>query len=110
MSDQPTVVFFPEGAYGPTNNCIGIGAELLGTGKIDAFATNKAVLFELADALPSHRVLDLAWGHEALAVAIPQGRQAAMPWLTSWTQQFQAQGQLDAIASRSGLRGLAPKS
>jgi len=28
MSDQPTVVFFPEGAYGPTNNCIGIGQVL----------------------------------------------------------------------------------
>jgi len=26
--DQPTVVFFPEGAYGPTNNCIGIGRAL----------------------------------------------------------------------------------
>ncbi len=25
MSDTPTVVFFPEGAYGPTNNCVGIG-------------------------------------------------------------------------------------
>ncbi len=25
MSDQRTVVFFPEGAYGPTNNCVGIG-------------------------------------------------------------------------------------
>ena len=28
MSDQPTVVFFPEGAYGPTNNCIGMGQVL----------------------------------------------------------------------------------
>jgi MGT family glycosyltransferase len=28
MSDQPMVVFFPEGAYGPTNNCIGIGQVL----------------------------------------------------------------------------------
>ena len=25
---SPTVVFFPEGAYGPTNNCVGIGDEL----------------------------------------------------------------------------------
>ena len=25
MSDARTIVFFPEGAYGPTNNCIGIG-------------------------------------------------------------------------------------
>jgi MGT family glycosyltransferase len=24
-ADRPTVVFFPEGAYGPTNNCVGIG-------------------------------------------------------------------------------------
>jgi len=28
MSSQPTVVFFPEGAFGPTNNCIGIGQVL----------------------------------------------------------------------------------
>jgi MGT family glycosyltransferase len=27
-SSDPTVIFFPEGAYGPTNNCVGIGAEL----------------------------------------------------------------------------------
>jgi MGT family glycosyltransferase len=25
MADRKTIVFFPEGAYGPTNNCIGIG-------------------------------------------------------------------------------------
>jgi len=28
MTDSPTVVFFPEGAYGPTNNCVGIGQVL----------------------------------------------------------------------------------
>ena len=33
MAGEPrTVVFFPEGAYGPTNNCVGIGAELLRRG------------------------------------------------------------------------------
>jgi MGT family glycosyltransferase len=25
VTDQRTIVFFPEGAYGPTNNCVGIG-------------------------------------------------------------------------------------
>ncbi len=25
MNDHKTIVFFPEGAYGPTNNCVGIG-------------------------------------------------------------------------------------
>ena len=28
MSDRATVVFFPEGAFGPTNNCVGIGSVL----------------------------------------------------------------------------------
>jgi MGT family glycosyltransferase len=28
VNDRPTVVFFPEGAFGPTNNCVGIGQVL----------------------------------------------------------------------------------
>ncbi|MEO7229291.1 MAG: nucleotide disphospho-sugar-binding domain-containing protein [Candidatus Limnocylindrales bacterium] len=28
MADPRTIVFFPEGAYGPTNNCVGIGQQL----------------------------------------------------------------------------------
>ena len=28
MADRKTIVFFPEGAYGPTMNCAGIGAVL----------------------------------------------------------------------------------
>ncbi len=32
MADRRTVVFFPEGAYGPTNNCVGIGQVLQGLG------------------------------------------------------------------------------
>ncbi len=28
MADRRTIVFFPEGAYGPTNNCVGIGQVL----------------------------------------------------------------------------------
>jgi MGT family glycosyltransferase len=32
VSDSRTIVFFPEGAYGPTNNCVGIGQVLRGRG------------------------------------------------------------------------------
>jgi len=28
MTDRKTIAFFPEGAYGPTNNCVGIGDNL----------------------------------------------------------------------------------
>ena len=31
-AERPTVVFFPEGAYGPTNNCVGMGDVLRGRG------------------------------------------------------------------------------
>jgi UDP:flavonoid glycosyltransferase YjiC (YdhE family) len=32
VSDTRTIVFFPEGAYGPTNNCVGIGQVLRSRG------------------------------------------------------------------------------
>ncbi len=32
MADGRTIVFFPEGAYGPTNNCVGIGTVLRARG------------------------------------------------------------------------------
>ena len=32
MSDPKTIVFFPEGAFGPTNNCVGIGQVLRARG------------------------------------------------------------------------------
>jgi UDP:flavonoid glycosyltransferase YjiC (YdhE family) len=33
VSDRPrTIVFFPEGAFGPTNNCVGIGQMLRARG------------------------------------------------------------------------------
>jgi UDP:flavonoid glycosyltransferase YjiC (YdhE family) len=32
VSDTRTIVFFPEGAYGPTNNCVGIGQVLRARG------------------------------------------------------------------------------
>jgi UDP:flavonoid glycosyltransferase YjiC (YdhE family) len=32
VSDARTIVFFPEGAYGPTNNCVGIGQVLRSRG------------------------------------------------------------------------------
>jgi len=32
VADRRTIVFFPEGAYGPTNNCVGIGKVLASLG------------------------------------------------------------------------------
>ena len=45
-----------------------IGIEMLAQHKIDAYATNKANLFEMSGS----RVLDGRWGLEHLAMAIPK--------------------------------------
>jgi MGT family glycosyltransferase len=42
MSEQPTVVFFPEGAFGPTNNCVGIGQVLEARGARVVFVVEES--------------------------------------------------------------------
>jgi MGT family glycosyltransferase len=39
---RPTVVFFPEGAFGPTNNCVGIGRVLLERGARVVFVVEES--------------------------------------------------------------------
>ena len=81
--------------------------DMLRTHAIDAFATNKGILFELSDALPGARVLDGRWGFEALAIAIPKGREAGLPYLLRFGQDAADSGQLQAMVQRAGLRGTA---
>ena len=81
--------------------------QLFKQGQIDAFATNKGILFDLAAKLPGYRVLDDRWGLENLAIAIPQGREAGRAFVQAFAQQVQQQGQLKGMAERAGLRGMA---
>jgi polar amino acid transport system substrate-binding protein len=79
--------------------------DLLRTGAVQAFATNKAILFEMQDGLPGYRVLDGRWGLENLAVGIPKGREVAMPWVKQFAADAQSSGLLRGIVQRAGLRG-----
>ncbi|MGA8515157.1 MAG: transporter substrate-binding domain-containing protein [Burkholderiaceae bacterium] len=81
--------------------------EMLLSRKVDAFATNKAILFEMLDGLPNHRILGGRWGLENLAIAVPQGRSVAMPYLQQFAQQVRSNGVLQAAVNRAGLRGTA---
>lgn len=85
------------------------GTEALAGGKIDAYATNKATLFEMADQLPGSKVLDGRWGLERHAIAIPKGREAALDYLRSFTEAIKKDGVVKAAVSRAGLRGTAPE-
>lgn len=81
----------------------------LTAGQLDAFATNKAILFELKDSLPAgqFRILDDRWGLEHMAIAIPKGRDSATPFMKKFTDQAIATGLLKQITHEAGLRGTA---
>lgn len=81
--------------------------QMLLRGELDAFATNKGILFEMSEGLPGFRVLDGRWGVESMAIAIPKGREAAMPYLRQFARDVRANGLLPSIVLKAGLRGTA---
>jgi polar amino acid transport system substrate-binding protein len=84
-----------------------VGQQQLRGKAIDAFATNKGILYELGDQLPGSRVLDGRWGLEHLAIAVPKGRQAGAPYLKRFAQGQRDVGELQKMMDRAGLRGAA---
>jgi polar amino acid transport system substrate-binding protein len=83
------------------------GIEMLAQHKIDAYATNKANLFEMSDALPGSRVLDGRWGLEHLAIAIPKGRDAGFACVRTFVEDAKSEGLVARAAARVALRGVA---
>jgi polar amino acid transport system substrate-binding protein len=81
------------------------GLTMLADGKVDAFATNKATLFELREKLAGSTVLDGQWGLERHAIAIPKGRDQGLPFLRMFTEDIKANGLIAAAVTRAGLRG-----
>ena len=82
-------------------------AEGLQQGALDVFATNKAILHELSDNVPGSRILEGRWGLEQMAIAIPKGREDALPQLDAFALEMRNNGSLAAIVQRAGLRGTA---
>jgi polar amino acid transport system substrate-binding protein len=82
--------------------------EMLASHQVDAFATNKANLFEMADGVPGSRVLAGNWGVEHLAIAIPKGRIQSMDWLVAFVDEAKRDGFVTRAVERAGLRGTAP--
>ena len=78
--------------------------------EIDAFATNKGILFELADSVPNTRILAGRWGVENIAIGIPKGRAEGLSYVQKFAQRAQADGTLATIVKRSGLRGVADRA
>jgi polar amino acid transport system substrate-binding protein len=79
--------------------------DMLATGKLEAFATNKATLFEMSDELRGSRVLAGRWGLERFAIGIPKQREAAMPLVSGFVADAKASGLVAQVVARVGLRG-----
>ena len=79
---------------------------MLAGGQIDAYATNKAILFEMSDQSPGSRVLDGRWGIELFAVAIPKGRAAALESVRRFADAVKSEGLVKRAAERAGMRGI----
>jgi polar amino acid transport system substrate-binding protein len=74
-------------------------------GEIDLYATNKPTLFEMSDQMQGARILDGNWGLEHMAIAIPKGREGALPLVNGFVHEEQSSGALEAIQKQAGLRG-----
>lgn len=72
---------------------------------VEAFATNKAILSEMLDGLPGFKLLPGRWGLEHMAIAIPKGRDAGMPFVRGFAQDMRDSGQLQGFIIKAGLRG-----
>jgi polar amino acid transport system substrate-binding protein len=82
-----------------------VAVAMFGRGEIDLYATNKPTLFEMSDQMPGARILDGNWGLEHMAIAIPRGREDALPLLNRFVTDEQSSGSLDTIRQQAGLRG-----
>lgn len=89
---------------------IEMATDMLATGTLDAFATNKPTLFEMAEKLPGAKVLDGRWGVEKYAIGIPKGRDQGAAFLRKFTEDVKAEGVVKAAITRAGLRGTAADS
>lgn len=80
----------------------------LAQGRLEAFATNKAILFEMGEGLAGSRVLEGRWGVEHLALGIPKGRGPALEGLREFAESALRGGLVTRAAERAGLRGALP--
>ena len=82
-----------------------VAIAMFSRGEIDLYATNKPTLFEMSDQMPGAKILDGNWGAEHMAIAIPKGREDALPLLNRFVAEEQSSGALDTIQQQAGLRG-----
>jgi polar amino acid transport system substrate-binding protein len=82
-----------------------VAMEMLANHELDAFATNKPILYQMSDEMGGARVLDGNWGVEHVAVAIPKGNERARNYIRQFVDEARASGLVMQAARSAGLRG-----
>jgi len=103
-SERTLPAKFKDAKIVPAEN-VKAAIEMLRRRELEAYATNKALLFEMSDAVPGARILDGNWGLEHMAIAIPRGREQGLPFVASFVREVQTSGLLGQLQQKAGLRG-----
>ena len=82
-----------------------LAIEIFAWRELDAFATNKPILFEMSDQMAGVRVLGGRWGVEHVAIAIPKGSERALEEVRRFVDDARSSGLVAQAAPRAGLRG-----
>lgn len=80
--------------------------EAMRSGKADAYATNKASLFDMSDQLPGSRLLDGRFGSVMQSIAIPKGRNfGGLAYLDKFVEDAKSKGLVKMSMDKAGVRG-----
>jgi polar amino acid transport system substrate-binding protein len=74
--------------------------------KLDALASLKPVLVELAEQHPGSRVIDGRFTSVGQAVGTPKGRDAAAAYLRAFVEEAKASGLVAQVIQKNGIRGV----
>lgn len=88
----------------PASGLAGV-VELVKSGKADAAAANKPILYEISSQLPGSRILEGRFSAEHAAFAVPKGREAAVAYVNRFIESAKASGRLQAVIDDAGARG-----
>ena len=105
-SSEPVLKAAFKNAKVVTTPTLDTGVAALTAGDLDLFATNKANLGAMQEKVPGSRLLAGKWGVELHAMAIPKGREAALPYAKAYIADAIASGRVKAAAARAGLKGM----
>lgn len=84
--------------------------QMLVAREFDVFATNKGILYDLAQRAPGSTMLEGSYTSETQGLAIPKGRENALPYLNAFLDEAVRSGLFARVVERAHLRGVELRS